>query len=323
MVKQSKAASAHREGAPQSEQLFPIEREYARCVTALNRTGILTLLPKAESMGVIGIEGKEYPIPSLEQVVELFDQNRALVGRKVPQGFDRLELTPMAMPTALLMDRMNAVILKHAAEEKIYQTRHSPSDPLIPVRVNAEKQVWIWETLRHALETDELVYFPQEYSSNHRGQTKLEVVKNGRICAVPGWSVGLVESVPIMPQQGQGKTFGGRRQLEIGSSPREYLRTLQMPAYQGETGKTLEDFITNFLTHLDTTNEISNDRYDNNALWLLGQYVKYVTQVKSDLVPTGWWHRAFGRARLDAHRPGNRRCTRSWGGSSTVRLLRP
>jgi hypothetical protein len=41
-----------------------------------------------------------------------------------------------------------------------------------------------------------------------------------------------------------------------------------------ETGKTFEDFITKFFTYLETiTNEISNDRYDNNVLWLLGQYV--------------------------------------------------
>ena len=323
MSKQSIDASAHMKGAPQSEQLFPVEREYTRCVTALSRTGILTLLPKSESIGVIGIDGREYPVPTQEQVVELFAHNRELIGRKVPQGFGRLELTPMAMPTPLFIDRMKTAILKHAAEGKIYQTRCSPSDPLIPVRVNTEKHVWIWDTLRQALDTDELVYFPQEYSSNHRGQTKLEVVNNGRICAVPGWSVGLVESFLIMPQQGRGQTLGGRRQLEIGSSPREYLRTLQTQVYQGETRKTLEDFIIKFLTHLDTADEISNDRVDDNALWCLGQYVKYVQHLKSGLVPTGWWHRDFGRVRLDAHRPGNKRCTRSWGGASTVRLIKP
>ncbi|HUX99263.1 MAG TPA: hypothetical protein VMV49_06880, partial [Candidatus Deferrimicrobium sp.] len=211
MSKQSRDASAHIEGDPQSEQLLPVERDYTRCVTALNRTGILTLLPKSESIGVIGIEGSEYPIPTQEQVVELFDHNRELVGRKVPQGFNRLELTPIAISTPLLIDRMKVAILKHAAEGKVYQTRLTPSDPLIPIRVNTEKQVWIWDTLSQALDTDELVYFPQEYSRNHRGQTKLEVVNNGRICAVPGWSVGLVESLPIMPQQGRGKTLGGRR----------------------------------------------------------------------------------------------------------------
>ena len=58
-------------------------------------------------------------------MVDLFAHNRELVNRKVPQGFDRLELTPMAMPTPLLIDRMKEAILKHAVEGKIHQTRHS------------------------------------------------------------------------------------------------------------------------------------------------------------------------------------------------------
>jgi len=310
-------------GTPPSGLIFPVEREYARCIAALNRTDILSLLPKSESLGVVGIDGKEYPIPTREDVVALLDHNHTLVARKVPQGFDRLELTPMAIPTSVLMDRLSVAVQRHVKEGKIYQTRRSPADPLIPVRVNTEKHVWMWDTLRHALDTDDLVYFPHEYSGNHRGQTKLEVISNGRICAVLGWSVGLVERFPVIPQPDQGQTLGSRRQLEIGFSPRDYLQTLQTHAYEGETGKTLEDFLTTFLTHLEATNEVSNDRYDDNAVWLLGQYVKYVPRVKSDLVPTGWWHRTFGRLRLDAHRPGNRRCTRSWGGSSIVRLLRP
>jgi hypothetical protein len=293
-----------------------IEREYVRCVSALKRSGILTLLPKSESIGVIGIDGKEYPMPTQDKVVELFDHNRELAVRKIPQGFDCLELTPMAMPTAHLIERLKTAILKHASEGKIYQTRHSASDPLIPVRVNSEKQVWIWDTLRQALDTDGLVYFPQEYSGNHRGQTKLEALNNRSICAFPGWSVGLVESLPI----GQGMTFGGRRQLETGYSPREYMQILHMEVYHGETGKTLEDFITKFLSHLETTNEISNDRQDNNSIWCLGQYLKIKY---AELVPTGWWHRDFGRVRLDMHRTGNKLCTKSWGIATTVRLLRP
>src|SRR6266566_4455020 len=204
MSKQSIDASAHMEGAPQSEQLFPVEREYVRCVTALNRTGILTPLPKSENIGVIGIDGKEYPIPTQEQVVTLFAYNRELVGREVPQGFDRLELTPMAMPTPLLLDRMKAALLKHAAEGTI----------------------------------------------------------------------------------------------------NEYLQILQM-----------EDFLTKFLTHLETTNEVSNDVDDNNAIWCLAQYLKVSY---AELVPTGRWYRSVGRARLDMHRTNNKLCTKSWGGSSTV-----
>jgi hypothetical protein len=201
MSKQSRDASAHVERSPQLEQLFFAEREYERCIKALMRTDIVTLLPKSASSGVIGIDGREFPVPTLEQLVELFAQNRELVERKVLQGFEQLELIPMAMPIPLLIDRLKEAILTHAAEGKIYQTRRSAADPLIAVRVNKEKQVWIWDTLRQAFDTDGLVYFPREYSSDHGGQTKLEVINNGRICAVPGWSVGLVEHVPIMPLQ--------------------------------------------------------------------------------------------------------------------------
>ena len=231
-----------------TNDLFPVESEYARCVSALNRTGILTLLLKSESMGVVGIDGKEYPTPTQEQVAEIFAYNRELVARKVPQGFDRLELTPMATPTPLLLDKMKAAIVKHASEGKIYQTRRSPSDPLIPVRVNTEKQVWIWDTLRQAtLDTDELVYFPQEYSSNHRGQTKLEAINNGRVCALPGWSVGLVESYPIMPAQGCGKTLGGRRQLEIGASPRDTYKHYRRKLIWEKQEKPLKILLQNFV----------------------------------------------------------------------------
>jgi len=298
------------------------ERQYLDCVTVLKNANILIQLSKSEDYGVIGWDGKEYPIPSYEQVVNLIDYNRELVEKKILQGFDHLQLTPIAMSIPVLIERLKTAINKSISQGAIYQTRHNSLEPLIPVLVNAEKQVWIWETLKLRLDTNELVYFPQEFSSNHKGLTKLQVINHRNICALPGWSVCLVEKLPIIPQQGQGIIFERRKQLEIGFSPREYLQILQMQAYQGETGKTLEDFIISFLTHLETTNEVSNDRYDNNALWLIGQYVKYVKTVKSDLVPTGWWHRNYGRLRLDAHRPGNKQCTKNWGTSTVVRLLK-
>lgn len=60
-------------------------------------------------------------------------------------------------------------------------------------------------------------------------------------CSVPGLSGGLLEPTPIMPQQGQGKVIGGRKQLEAYSTRRDYLRTLSTSTYQGETGRTPED----------------------------------------------------------------------------------
>jgi hypothetical protein len=308
------------EESPQAIQTFPVEKEYTRCVDALTLSGILTHLPKSESMGVIGIDGKEYPVPTLEQVEELFTHNREIVSRKVPQGFDRLELIPLAMPAPLLIDLLKTALLQHAAEGAVYQNRHSPTDPFVPVRINAEKQVWVWETLRLALDTDELVYFLQEYSSNQQGLTKLEVIQNGRFCAVPGWSVGLVESLAFIPGPGEGLIAGGRKQLEIGLSPREYLQSMREDAYAGESGRTLEDFLTEFLIHLATTSEVSRDIDDQNALWCLAQYM---VLPYAEVVPTGRWIRSLGRLRLDTHRTGNKKCTKSVGAATMVRLPKP
>ena len=75
--------------------------------------------------------------------------------------------------------------------------------------------------------------------------------------------------------------------------------------------------MTMFLTRLDTTHEVSNDVADNNALWCLAHYVKIPY---AECVPTGRWHRSVGRMRLDMHRTNNKQCTKSWGGSTVVRL---
>jgi hypothetical protein len=48
MLKQSIELPVQMEAAPPSEQLFPAEREYGRCVINLNRTAILTYLPKSD-----------------------------------------------------------------------------------------------------------------------------------------------------------------------------------------------------------------------------------------------------------------------------------
>ncbi|MDP2792027.1 MAG: hypothetical protein Q8O15_09770 [Rectinemataceae bacterium] len=295
-----------------------LESDYARRVSALTRTGIIETLPGLGRPGVIGIDGAEYSLPALDQVLSLFATNADFLRGKVSQGFDRLELVPMAAPASRLMSRMQDAIVAHGAEGKIFRTGQTASGPSIPVRVNKEKIVWIWETLREAFTANELVYFPKRYVPiDHGGKTKLEALHDPRICAVPGWSIALTESASIMPAQGQGASIGGRKQIETGLSPNEYLRLLKEPGYEGETGKTLEDFITGFTTRLDECDEVSNDVDDNNAAWCLAHYLKISY---ADLVPTGRWHRSVGRVRLDMHRSNNKRCTKSFGAPTVVRL---
>ena len=299
-------------------ELFPLEKEYARTITALKRTKILTLLPQAENLGVIGIDGKEYPVPTQEQLQELFTRNKELVDRKIQQGFTQLQLTPIAMPISQLIDRVKTALFKHAAVGKIICTKQNSTDADIPVRVNTREPIWIWDRVRQAVDTPKLVYFPQAYTDiNHQGLIKEEVIQEPRLCAIPGWSVGLIEPILIMPQQGQGKVIGGRNQLEEYSTPHDYLRTLSSPTYQGETGWTTEDFLTHFITRLESTNQVSHDRNDSNALWFLGSYMPNSGEKRlKRLVPVGYWYGR--RLYLSVHRSGNR--LRAWVARSMVRL---
>lgn len=299
--------------------IMNLEREYARLMAAMRRTDILFLLPGSHKTGVIGIDGEEYPAPSPEQLTEVFSRNKELVGRKMRQGFTQLLLTPIAMPVSQLIERVETAVLKHAAAGTIRQTKRRLTDADIPVCVNTEAPIWIWDRVRQALDTPALLYFPQSYTdSDHRGLRKTEVIQRTRLCAVRGWSVGLIEPLPVMPLQGQGRVMGERKQLEENKTPREYLRALSTPPYLEETGWTPEDFLTHFITQLETTNQISHDRNDSNALWLLGSYMPD-SMPNAKLVPVGYWDRKAGRRlRLTAHRTNNR--LRTWVARSMVRL---
>ena len=296
-----------------------LEKDYTRIISVLDRTRILDLLSRGNTLGVIGLDGKEYPAPTPEQLQEIFSHNQELVDRKIRQGFTQLQVTPMAMSISQFIDRVKTAIRKQAAAGKIIQTKQKPSDTDIPVRVNTAEPIWIWDRVRQALDTPNLVYFPQVYTDcNHNGLTKEEVIQKTSLCAVPGWSVGLIEPIPIMPQSGQGKVIGGRKQLEEYCTPREYLQILSGLTYQGATGWTPEDFLTHFITQLETTNQVSHDRYDSNAMWLLGAYLPN-SMPTPHIVPVGYWARNGGRKiHLTAHRTGNR--LRAWVGRSMVRL---
>jgi len=137
--------------------------------------------------GVIEIDGEEYPMPTHEQLQEVFTHDKELVDRKIRQGFTQLQLTPIALPTSQLIDRVRIVVLGHAAAGKIIQTQRNPTDVGESVRVNTAEPIWIWDGVRQALDTPNLVYFLQAYTDcNHQGLTKEEVMQETRLCAVPG-----------------------------------------------------------------------------------------------------------------------------------------
>lgn len=301
------------EGSVSIEHGLPVESEYRKSLVALNRIGVLSILPQSERLGIIGADGKEYPVPTLEEVHGIFEHNRKLVEAKRAEGFTRLQITPLAMSVSLLIDRAKGAILKHNRAGTIFQTKRNVDNPGVMAFVDTDEPVWVWDTVKEAIVSDKVVYFPKQFDANHGGKSKDKIIADPKICPIPGWSIGLVEDNKFLPVQGSGQIIGGRKQLESNSTPKDYIKSLQSGMYKGETGWTYEDVLTDFLISLENTNEVSHEWRENNGLWLVGSYLP-----ESAYVPFSRWRRDDGQLDVSARGPGNR--YGSLGVRSTVRL---
>jgi hypothetical protein len=117
------------------------------------------------------------------------------------------------------------------------------------LELDESQPLWKWEGYNNADVTGELVYNPKEFSKNHKGQTKQEILaKQG------GWQVLFIEDMPNIPRDNP-KTKGGRTQIDTSGSsikkyvkrggnipsPAEYLNALgKESAYNSESGMTPE-----------------------------------------------------------------------------------
>lgn len=209
---------------------------------------------------------------------------------------------------------MQRAILDHSTVGKIFESKQHLTDPDTRIAADTQEPVWVWDTLREADRSGTIVYFPKTYDTNHGGLSKEAVIHDPNICAIPGWSVGFVEPLAILPKQGEGKTMNGRKQLETGMTPIDFLQTLGTQPYQGETGRTPEDFLVDFLTRLQTTNQVSYEWQAHSALWLLGSYLPGTGDV-----PRAYWDRDYRQLSMVTF--DLRVSSELLGAASTVRLL--
>ena len=139
-----------------------------------------------------------------------------------------------------------------------------------------------------------LVYFPKEFSEkHHQGKTKLELLKKQR----EGWNVMFIENLPNIPQKGEEKEIKGRKQLEAGKTPLEYLEILKTnPDYKNETGMTPEDQIIYAMKYLEQNNQIIDDYFGNGSSPC--QLGSYFHTSESEAVPLVYWDRINRQACL-------------------------
>ncbi len=267
----------------------------------LSKLGILETFPDSKQLGIRGIDGKEYPVPKPEEIVKLLEANKEMLLPKMEQGFTKLVMEPFAYSFDALSEKYKRAILKHHKEGKLLATKEKPADPDEPLALDENQPLWRWEDgYNHCDTENKLVYFPKEFSKNHGGQTKKELLESD---APSGFNIWLVEDMPNIPREGKGKEVGKRHQLEANKTPAEYLKLFQTkPEYKNESGLTPEADIMYALTLLEETNQVTNDYQGKGSLsYQVGGYFP-----ASGYVPSSYWGRGSRRAGLGGGYPAGR-----------------
>lgn len=244
------------------ETEFP--KQYEQRAKTLDRLGLLRILPESGTYGIVDTLGKECPFPEMEDVKKKLFENREFFEKKAEQGFTRLSIAPFGLPTARLFDTMKKAILKHKKEGTLLDTDGKPLD------LDLNDPLYTWE----GYENQEISCFPESFDrTDHNGKTKQQMLEGTQ--SFPGFLVSFLEDNLDIPREGRGETKGGRKRIETNKTPLQYLKLLkENPQYQGESGLTIEEWATLFLTNLEETNQVTDD-YGNgkdSICWNLGTY---------------------------------------------------
>lgn len=294
------------------EDKLKLREQYESQKKILIDVGILEQLSSGKS-GIKGIDGKEYPLPTYEGILERMEKKHEMLMQKAEQGFNQLLLVPFGMSLNTLIERYKARLLIHHQQGKLLGTKRELTEPDEQLALDTAQPVGMWSGYQQADAEGKLVYYPKEFSEQHGGKTKAEVIKEQS-----GWSILLIEDLPNIPREGQAKTIGGRPQLDtVGSSmrsymsagetvpsPSEYLAALQddQNVYRFEEGMTPEGQLMYALKQLEETNQVVDDYQGNGRVSY--QIASYFPA--SGYVPYFCWVRGDRRADLGGFGPDRR-----------------
>ncbi len=241
--------------------------QYESQVEILQRLGLVDLLPDSEKMGIVGIDGKEYPVPSKEDIIREIKSNPEKYETKMKQGFTQIQLTPFAVPLERLTMTLGRALVDHYKRKKLFATKEKPTDPdeLLGLDINRPLEVWSgWvdpkatEGRRGADVTGECLYYPTEDYTSVR-VTKADKLKEQEAFPFAGWEVKFLET-------------------SLKPSVTKFRNN-------DEDGLTIEDWIIKLLVHLERTNLIISESYELPGSFMihstLDEVVGYVQLLKS------------------------------------------
>jgi len=256
-----------------AQEFYHLEKQYTFQVSLLEQVGIL------KEGAITGIDGKKYPVPTLEQIASRLFERRETLETKHDQGFTKLLLVPFGMSLDVLQETLEHFLLEHKKENPTFKLS-------ISIPVVKEKEYKGADTG----DSPKLVYYPQSFTKDdHGGKTKMQILEGQKDDqeSFPGWNIHFLQpsnlkdidspGFAFILHEGQGTPQGGltprppfrergdRPPLEAGPSPNEYLTILQEAQddkdspYHGETGLTPEDWIVAWMLHFQETGKPLED----------------------------------------------------------------
>ncbi len=202
--------------------------------------------------GITGMDGRSYPLPTVEQIASHFSQEK--YAEKISQGFTKLLIVPFAYPLATICARYAQALFKHHKEGKLLDRYGFKLD------LKTRQPLFIFYILDKSDETGGMIYYPKQFDAeNHGGYTKQELLNDSNQ-PFPGFHILLIKPDLTILRKGSADTEERKMDLETGKTPEEYLQIIQTdPQYCNEQGMTLEDSFILGLTNLHETDKVIDD----------------------------------------------------------------
>ena len=193
-----------------------MEAEYISQVEILEEVGILKKLLNGES-GIIGEDGKEYPVPTMSQIMDKFEEQSKVLEQKMRQGFQRLLLVPFGMSIHDLGDIYSERLKFYNEKGMLSRSNKGNPDPIDKTSTNLFSRSWRCRNLSYTQRSIGDI-------RNAVARKKSEVIADS---AFAGWVVALVEDNPSLPQKGEGEFVMERSQFEDTSAKYRDLVSLR------------------------------------------------------------------------------------------------
>ncbi|MFC1640576.1 hypothetical protein ACFL2D_00845 [Patescibacteria group bacterium] len=235
-----------------------LKGQYEAQLKVLNEAGVLEILPESQEMGIVGIDGKEHPIPTLKEIKDEIDRNLYVIEDKSEQGFTKLLLVPHAVPLDVLIERYEQLLTSKHREGLLKNPDGSSLD------LREKDPVFVQQNVRDAEKKGSAMYYPDDENHYVRAATKKKMLALGEF-----WEMMLVEPEASIPEPGEGETKGKRKQLEKGLENAEsYRKRLQDDGgwveHRHETGLTLEAWLALAMSSL-VENNTQIDTVDSSS----------------------------------------------------------